>query len=171
MGFRKAAGLSGPSREPMSSRRAHRNNTEKSACEAWDLLISTGKKRYNFRKDLFLFFWRSPNYDRKNRYNFREDLFFSFFFGDHVIIGQNCDIFYVCFGVHKPEIRHYWAGQGPTFGSRRPWQHVQTLLHRRRINRLSDNLLPLGKTSTDERTEICSGWRNMPSGAWGTLYS
>ena len=35
MGFRKAVGFSGPSRGPMSSRGAHRNDTEKSACEAW----------------------------------------------------------------------------------------------------------------------------------------
>ena len=34
MGFRTAVGFSGPSRGPMSSRRAHQNDTEKSACEA-----------------------------------------------------------------------------------------------------------------------------------------
>ena len=50
MGFRKAVGFSGPSRGPMSLKRTHQNDTEKSACEAWrpfffhgNHLISTGK--------------------------------------------------------------------------------------------------------------------------------
>ena len=34
MVLRKAVGFSGPSRGPMSSRGAHGNDTEKSACEA-----------------------------------------------------------------------------------------------------------------------------------------
>ena len=34
MGFKKAVGFSGPSRGPMSSRGAHRNDPEKSAYEA-----------------------------------------------------------------------------------------------------------------------------------------
>ena len=34
MGFRKAVGFSGPSIGPIRSRGAHRNDTEKSACEA-----------------------------------------------------------------------------------------------------------------------------------------
>ena len=57
MGFRKAAGYSGPSRGPMSSKVAHRNDIKKSTCDSEII-------------------WRTPNFDQKNRYNFGEDLFF-----------------------------------------------------------------------------------------------
>ena len=64
MGFRKAVGFSGP----MSSRGAHRNDNEKSACEAarpfffGDHLILTEK---TVRISVKTFFWRSLyNFDK-----------------------------------------------------------------------------------------------------------
>ena len=70
--IRKAVGFSGP----MSSRGAHRNDTEKSACETF-----------------FCLFWRSLIFDRNNRENFGEDQTGktvrisakTFFFGDHIV--------------------------------------------------------------------------------------
>ena len=61
MGFRKAVGFSGPSRGPMSSRGVHRDDTEKSACEAWrpfffrDRLISSEKTVRISVKTFFVF--------------------------------------------------------------------------------------------------------------------
>ena len=67
MGFRKAVGISGHSREPMSSRGVHQNNTEKSACEAWRPFFFGDHQILNPEKPLE-FRWRP------------------FFFGDHIII-------------------------------------------------------------------------------------
>ena len=77
----------------------------------------------------------------RNQHVRSEDLFF---FGDHLISTKKTvrisvkNFFFVFWRPHhnsektaafspsvleftKPEIRHIWAGPGPTFGSRRPW--------------------------------------------------
>ena len=61
MDFRKAVGHSGPSRGPMSSRGAHRNDTEKS----------------HVRREHFFFFEITSEF------------------------GQNCEIVFLCFGIHR----------------------------------------------------------------------
>ena len=103
MGFSKPVGFSGPSRGRMSSRGDHRNDTEKSECEAWrpfffgNHLFSTEKTVRISVKTFFLFFWRSQHNSDKNAAISSSVLEFT-----------------------KPEIRHIWAGPVPTFGSRRP---------------------------------------------------
>ena len=46
----------------------------------------------------------------------------TFFFSLEItsVFGPNYSIFSVYFGLHETEIRHTWAGPGPTFGPRRP---------------------------------------------------
>ena len=100
MDFRGPMGFSGC----MSYKRVHRNDTEKSACEAW--------------RPFFL----EINYFRlQYRLEFRCRAFFFFFF---LIIHHNTDknsaFSPSVLAFTKPEIRHTWAGPGPTFGSRRP---------------------------------------------------
>ena len=60
MGFRKAVGFSGPSRGPMSSRGAHRNDIEKSACKAcrpFFLVITQFRMEKNVRISMKTFFF------------------------------------------------------------------------------------------------------------------
>ena len=70
-------------------------------------------------KNFLIIFWRSPNFGRKNRWNFGEDLVF-FIWRSHHNSDQTAAFFTSILDITKPEIRHIWAGPGPTFGSRRP---------------------------------------------------
>ena len=103
MGFRKAVDFSGPSRGSMSSRGAHGNDTEKSACEAW--------------RPFCFVFCRSPNFDRKNlRISVKTFYTSIYHFSD-----QTTAFFPSILDFTKPDIQHIWAGPGPTFGPRRHW--------------------------------------------------
>ena len=85
MGFRKAVGFSGPSRGPMSSRGAHRKDTENSACEAW--------------RPFFFILLEITKFRPEKPSKFRWKPFFVF--GDHIIIRTKLRHF----------LRLFWSSQ------------------------------------------------------------
>ena len=87
IGFRKAVGFSRPSTGPMSSREAHRNATEKSACQA-------------LRSFLFFFGVHLISTGKTIRI-----LVKTFFFGDHNS-GKTAAFSPSVLEFTKPEIRH-----------------------------------------------------------------
>ena len=105
MGFRKAVGLSGPSRGPMSSREGP---------SKWHWEISMWSLK-TFSSFFFFFFGDHLNSTGKTvRISVK-----TFFFSEITSFFEpNYSIFSVILDFTKPEIRHIWAGPGPTFGAR-----------------------------------------------------
>ena len=120
MGFRKAVGFS----RPMSPRGVHRSDTEKSACEAWKpffFLISTGKTVRILVKTFFFCFGDHFIVSTGKTVKISVKTFFFCFWRSHHNSDKTAAFSPSVLELTKPEIRHIWAGPGPTFSSRRPW--------------------------------------------------